>query len=160
MVCVLPLSFSMRRLNEIGADQRHRRFDAGRRRRLDGHGRGNRSQLVRVLPVVVEPPLPPHAPCAFSCDLQQESVPSLPIEARAGADSFAVSVLTNFAWACSFNAILIPIAAGAFYDLGKTRLPPVSRSLFACRARTKLTSDRSNRCGQLLPWLSRVSRSS
>lgn len=34
-------------------------------------------------------------------------------------------VITNFAWACCFNTVLVPIAAGAFYDLGRTRLPPV-----------------------------------
>ncbi|SCV73577.1 BQ2448_7503 [Microbotryum intermedium] len=38
-------------------------------------------------------------------------------------------ILTNFAWACLFNGCLVPIAAGAFYDLGRTRLPPVWASL-------------------------------
>ncbi|KAM0748125.1 heavy metal translocatin [Meredithblackwellia eburnea MCA 4105] len=38
-------------------------------------------------------------------------------------------VLSNFAWAASFNLCLIPIAAGAFYELGRTRLPPVWASL-------------------------------
>ncbi|KAL8284089.1 hypothetical protein RQP46_004838 [Phenoliferia psychrophenolica] len=38
-------------------------------------------------------------------------------------------ILTNFAWAIFFNGALVPIAAGAFYDLGRTRLPPVWASL-------------------------------
>ncbi|KDE07763.1 hypothetical protein MVLG_02033 [Microbotryum lychnidis-dioicae p1A1 Lamole] len=38
-------------------------------------------------------------------------------------------ILTNFAWACLFNGCLVPIAAGTFYDLGRTRLPPVWASL-------------------------------
>ncbi|KAK4699686.1 hypothetical protein P7C70_g6571, partial [Phenoliferia sp. Uapishka_3] len=38
-------------------------------------------------------------------------------------------ILTNFAWAILFNACLVPVAAGAFYDLGQTRLPPVWASL-------------------------------
>ena len=35
----------------------------------------------------------------------------------------------NFAWACIFNIILIPLAAGVFYPLGNTRLPPVWAAL-------------------------------
>ncbi|KAJ9092259.1 hypothetical protein QFC21_006901 [Naganishia friedmannii] len=35
----------------------------------------------------------------------------------------------NFAWACIFNIVLIPLAAGVFYPLGKTRLPPVWAAL-------------------------------
>lgn len=38
-------------------------------------------------------------------------------------------IISNFVWACLFNGILIPVAAGAFYDLGGTRLPPVWASL-------------------------------
>lgn len=42
-------------------------------------------------------------------------------------------IMTNFAWACVFNAVLIPLAAGAFYFAGETRLPPVWASLaMAC----------------------------
>lgn len=38
-------------------------------------------------------------------------------------------IITNFAWACCYNAVLVPIAAGAFYDLGQTKLPAVWASL-------------------------------
>lgn len=49
--------------------------------------------------------------------------------ARATYDKIA----TNFAWALVFNAVLLPLAAGAFYFLGETRLPPVWASLaMAC----------------------------
>ena len=34
-------------------------------------------------------------------------------------------IITNFIWACCYNVTLIPLAAGAFYSLGKTKLPPV-----------------------------------
>lgn len=35
----------------------------------------------------------------------------------------------NFAWAIVYNACLLPLAAGCFYKLGHTRLPPVWASL-------------------------------
>lgn len=38
-------------------------------------------------------------------------------------------ILSNFGWACIYNIVLIPLAAGAFYDLGKTKLPAVWASL-------------------------------
>ncbi|KAH8919771.1 heavy metal translocatin [Atractiella rhizophila] len=38
-------------------------------------------------------------------------------------------IATNFAWAIVYNLVLIPLAAGAFYDLGKTRLPPAYAAL-------------------------------
>lgn len=38
-------------------------------------------------------------------------------------------ILTNFAWAAVFNLCLVPVAAGAFYDLGQASLPPVWASL-------------------------------
>jgi cation transport ATPase len=38
-------------------------------------------------------------------------------------------ILSNFAWASLYNALLVPLAAGAFYALGRTRLPPVWASL-------------------------------
>ncbi|KAK9893164.1 hypothetical protein P389DRAFT_182312, partial [Cystobasidium minutum MCA 4210] len=34
-------------------------------------------------------------------------------------------ILSNFGWACIYNVILVPLAAGAFYDLGRTKLPAV-----------------------------------
>ncbi|TIA87113.1 hypothetical protein E3P99_03381 [Wallemia hederae] len=37
-------------------------------------------------------------------------------------------ILINFVWACVFNVVLIPIAAGVFYPLGVT-LPPVYSAL-------------------------------
>jgi cation transport ATPase len=49
--------------------------------------------------------------------------------ARATYDKIA----TNFIWALVFNAVLLPLAAGAFYWFGETRLPPVWASLaMAC----------------------------
>lgn len=38
-------------------------------------------------------------------------------------------IYANFAWASLYNALLVPLAAGAFYSLGQTRLPPVWASL-------------------------------
>lgn len=38
-------------------------------------------------------------------------------------------IYVNFVYACVYNAALIPLAAGAFYSLGRTRLPPVWASL-------------------------------
>lgn len=38
-------------------------------------------------------------------------------------------ILINFLWASVFNVVLIPISAGAFYDLGQTKLPAVWASL-------------------------------
>ncbi|KAF8501273.1 hypothetical protein JB92DRAFT_2794788, partial [Gautieria morchelliformis] len=34
-------------------------------------------------------------------------------------------IMTNFVWACLYNVALMPLAAGAFYPLGRTTLPPV-----------------------------------
>lgn len=34
-------------------------------------------------------------------------------------------IITNFIWACLYNVVLMPLAAGAFYPLGRTSLPPV-----------------------------------
>jgi P-type Cu+ transporter len=34
-------------------------------------------------------------------------------------------IVTNFVWACVYNVALMPLAAGAFYSLGRTTLPPV-----------------------------------
>ena len=34
-------------------------------------------------------------------------------------------IITNFVWACLYNVSLMPLAAGAFYPLGRTTLPPV-----------------------------------
>lgn len=34
-------------------------------------------------------------------------------------------IISNFCWACVYNVVLIPLAAGAFYDLGRTKLPAV-----------------------------------
>jgi len=34
-------------------------------------------------------------------------------------------IFSNFIWACLYNVALMPLAAGAFYPLGRTRLPPV-----------------------------------
>lgn len=39
-----------------------------------------------------------------------------------------IRIMTNFAWACVFNGVLIPIAAGVFYPLG-VKLPPVYSAL-------------------------------
>lgn len=109
------------------ADQRHRCFDAGGRGRLDGQRGSRRSHLVRVLPPVVKPPLPPLPPCTFARDVQQEYVHFFRGWNRALTLILLRSpVLSNFFWATGFNTILIPVAAGAFYDFGKTRLPPVS----------------------------------
>lgn len=38
-------------------------------------------------------------------------------------------IISNFVWACLYNVVLIPVAAGAFYDLGQTKLPAVWASL-------------------------------
>lgn len=71
---------------------------------------------------------------------------------------FRPSVLTNFVWAASFNTILVPIAAGAFYDLGGIKLPPVS---FAVCRRLLVNADLSNfhRFGPRSRWLCRPSLS-
>ena len=34
-------------------------------------------------------------------------------------------IFSNFIWACLYNVALMPLAAGAFYPLGRTTLPPV-----------------------------------
>ncbi|KAF8583042.1 heavy metal translocatin [Ramaria rubella] len=34
-------------------------------------------------------------------------------------------IVSNFVWACLYNVSLMPLAAGAFYPLGRTTLPPV-----------------------------------
>lgn len=34
-------------------------------------------------------------------------------------------IVSNFCWASVYNIVLIPLAAGAFYDLGETKLPAV-----------------------------------
>lgn len=43
------------------------------------------------------------------------------------AGSTRHKILSNFAWACIYNIVLIPLAAGAFYGIGgrKVTLPPV-----------------------------------
>ena len=40
-----------------------------------------------------------------------------------------MQIISNFIWASLYNALLLPLAAGAFYGLGRTRLPPVWASL-------------------------------
>jgi len=35
----------------------------------------------------------------------------------------------NFAWALCYNVAMIPLAAGAFYPLGKTSIPPAWSAL-------------------------------
>jgi cation transport ATPase len=43
-------------------------------------------------------------------------------------------IISNFCWACVYNVVLIPLAAGAFYDLGRTKLPAVcKRIVLICR---------------------------
>ncbi|KAF8583040.1 heavy metal translocatin [Ramaria rubella] len=34
-------------------------------------------------------------------------------------------IVSNFVWACLYNVLLMPLAAGAFYPLDRTTLPPV-----------------------------------
>ena len=41
-------------------------------------------------------------------------------------------IISNFCWACVYNIVLIPLAAGAFYDLGRTKLPAVCRCSCRC----------------------------
>ncbi|KDN37191.1 hypothetical protein RSAG8_10323, partial [Rhizoctonia solani AG-8 WAC10335] len=43
--------------------------------------------------------------------------------------NFAWALKLNFAWALVYNLAMIPVAAGAFYALGNTRLPPVWSAL-------------------------------
>lgn len=36
-------------------------------------------------------------------------------------------IIGNFGWACVYNIVLIPLAAGAFYDFGRIKLPAVCK---------------------------------
>ena len=58
--------------------------------------------------------------------LLSESLLSI-ITLQAIARSTYRRIISNFGWACVYNIILIPLAAGAFYNLGQTKLPAVCR---------------------------------
>merc|ERR1711939_1178055 len=60
--------------------------------------------------------------------LLSESLLSI-ITLQAIARSTYRRIISNFGWACVYNIILIPLAAGAFYNLGQTKLPAVWASL-------------------------------
>lgn len=76
--------------------------------------------------------------------LLSESLLSL-ITLQAIARSTYRRILSNFGWACIYNLILIPLAAGAFYDLGRTKLPAVCKSStgFGCDLNAALPRGRS-----------------
>lgn len=58
--------------------------------------------------------------------LISESLLSI-ITLQAIARSTYRRIISNFCWACIYNIVLIPLAAGAFYDLGRTKLPAVCK---------------------------------
>ncbi|QRW16309.1 copper resistance-associated P-type ATPase [Rhizoctonia solani] len=60
--------------------------------------------------------------------LLSSSLSTLPFLLRLSSKVYLRQKL-NFAWALIYNVAMIPVAAGAFYALGHTRLPPVWSAL-------------------------------
>lgn len=60
-------------------------------------------------------------------------------------------IISNFIWASLFNGLLIPVAAGAFYSLGRTTLPPVWASLAMALSSVSVVSN-----SLLLRWTFRA----